>query len=85
MTSCSKVEEETNKEDDRQENSLREIEKTLSALEAIPIHLNWGQIFSFSNQTRQHMVATLQHPEIYVDKVKGVAETSSVPKILRPW
>ena len=37
VTSCFEVEEES---DERQENSLREIDKTLAALKAMPVHLN---------------------------------------------
>ena len=40
----------------------------------MPICLNWGQIFSLPNETRQHMVIALQHPEVYAKKVKGVVE-----------
>jgi len=39
MTSCFEVEEES---DERQENSLGEIDKALAALEAILVHINWG-------------------------------------------
>jgi len=76
MTSCSEVEEETNDEDCRQENSPGETDKTLATLEAMPIRLNWGQIFSFPNKTRQHMIAALKNSEIYADKDKGAEEMS---------
>jgi len=66
MTSCFEVEEESNK---RQENSLGKIDKTLAALEAIPVCLNWGQIFSLPNKRCRHMVTTLKHPELIADKV----------------
>ena len=66
MTSCFKVEEES---DERQENSLGEIDKILVALEAIPMHLDWGQIFSLPNEMRQHMVTALKHPKRVADKV----------------
>jgi len=69
MTSCSKVEEESDTEDGRQENSLGEMDKTLDALEAIPVRLNWEQIFSQPNETHQHMVIALKHPELFSDKV----------------
>jgi len=49
MTSCFEVEEES---DERHENSLGEIEKTLAALEAILVHLNWEQIFNLPNKMR---------------------------------
>ena len=56
MTSCSEVKEETGEEDGMQENSPRKIDKTLATLEAITVCLNWGQIFSLSYKTHQHMV-----------------------------
>jgi len=40
MTSCSKLEEEADEEDGRQENSLGETDKTMAALDAIPMRLN---------------------------------------------
>ena len=46
MTSCSKVEEETDEEDDKQESFIREADKTLATLEALPMHLNWEKILS---------------------------------------
>jgi len=46
MTSCFEVEKELDEEEGGQENSLREIDKTLASLEAILVHLNWRQIFS---------------------------------------
>jgi len=61
MTSCFEVEEESN---ERQENSIGEIDKTLAALEAIPVCLNWGQIFSLPNETCQHMLTALRHPKL---------------------
>ena len=79
MTSCSEVEEETDKEDGRKEDCSRETDKTVASLEAMPIHLNWAHIFSLPNDTRQYMVVTLQHPEIHADKVKGVVEMSYTP------
>ena len=54
MTSCSKVEEEIEVEDDRQKNSLRETDKILTALEAMPMHLNWGKIFSLLDKHTNH-------------------------------
>jgi len=60
MTSCFEVEEESNQ---RHEKFLGEINKTLAALEVIPVRLNWGQIFSLANKTGQHMVIALKHPE----------------------
>jgi len=45
LTWCSKVEEETTKKDDKKENPLQGIDKTLIVLKTLPIHLNWRQIF----------------------------------------
>ena len=66
MTSCFEVKEESDK---RQENSLGEIDKTLATLEAIPVRLNWGQIFSPPNEMHQHMVTALKHPVFFSNKV----------------
>jgi len=73
------LEEETNEQGASKENCLGEMNKTVAALEAMPICLNWGQIFSLPNKTRQHVVIALQHPEIYAEKVKGVIEMSENP------
>jgi len=53
-----------------------EMDKTLVALKTIPMSLNWGKIFSLLDETRQHMVITLQCLELYADKVKHVREMS---------
>jgi len=79
MTSCSELEEETDEEGISKKNCSREMNKTVAALKALPICLNWGQIFSFPNETRQHMVIALQHSEIYAEKVKGAVEMSETP------
>jgi len=55
MTSCFEAEEELDKEDGRQENSLGKIDKTLVALDAIPVHLNWGK----------SLVYTMRHVSIW--------------------
>jgi len=59
MTSCSEVKEKADEEDGRQESSLRETDETVATLEAIPVCLNWGHIYSLPNDTHQHKVATL--------------------------
>jgi len=71
VTSCYKVEEETNEEDNRQKNCPREANKTLAGLQTIPMLLNWGQIFSLLDKVRHHMVVVLQHPKLFVDKIKS--------------
>jgi len=87
ITSCFEVEEESDKEDGRHENSLGEIDKTLAALEAILVHLNWGQIINLPDDIRQHMVGTLKHPNVITDKVSraslrenGVLSVSKMTK-----
>jgi len=60
MTSCCEIEEETNEEDGRQENSLGEKDKTLTTLEAMLVCLSWGQILSLPNETCQHMPTALK-------------------------
>jgi len=67
MASCFEVEEEADEEDGRQENSPTELCKTLAALEAMPIHLNWGQILSLPDDMRQRMVIALKHPGLFAD------------------
>jgi len=84
MTSCYELEEEIDEEGDSKENCSGEKDKIVAALEAMPICLNWGHIFSLPNETYQHMVIALQHPEIYAEKVKGLPlkcqkHPSSVP------
>ena len=74
MTSCSKVEEKMNEECGSKENCSGETHKIVVALEVMPICLNWGHIFSLPNRTYQHMVVTLQHLEIYADRVKGIVK-----------
>jgi len=72
MTSCFEVEEETGKEDGRQENSPAEMDKPLAALEVILVRLNRGPILSLPEEMRQHMVAALKHQELCIDKVNLV-------------
>jgi len=66
MTSGFELKEES---DERQENSLGEIDKTLAALEVVPVHLIWGQIFKLRNTTDQHMVKSLKHLELIADRI----------------
>ena len=79
MISCFELEEETDEEGASKENCSGKTNKTMPTLEVMPICLNWGQIFSLPNMTRQHMVIALQHPEIYAERVKGVVEMSETP------
>ena len=74
MTSCSELEEETEEEGVSKENCSEETDKIVASLEAVPVCLKWGQIFSFPNKTCQHMVIALKHAEIYVERVKGAVE-----------
>ena len=52
ITSSSKLEEETDVEGASKENCSAEMDKTVAALAAMPIHLNLGHIFSLPNETR---------------------------------
>ena len=74
MISCFELEEETDKEGASKKNCSGERDKTVATLKAMPICLNWGQIFGLPNETHQHKVIALQHPEIYAERVKGVVE-----------
>jgi len=78
MTSCSEAKEELDGEDGRQESSLGEIDKTLAALEAILARLNWGQIFSLCDETRQHMVVALAHPNSLLTRSIGPSSEKMV-------
>ena len=79
MTSCSEVEEKTDKEGASKENCSGETNKTVPALKAMPICLNWGHIFSLPNETHQHMIVALQHQKIYANRVKGAVKMSETP------
>jgi len=79
MTSCSELEEEIDEEGVRKENYSRETDKIVAALEAMLVCLNWGQIFSLPNEIHQHTVITLQHLEIYIERVKGAVEVAETP------
>jgi len=68
MTSYSKVEE-TDEEGGNRENFLGKRDKTMAALEAMPMCLNWGKIFSIPDKSCQHMVVALKHPKLCADKV----------------
>ena len=76
MTSYSEVEEETDEDGGNKENCSGETDKNVAALEVMPIRLNQGSIFSWPNETRQHMVVALYHPKIYANRLKGVVEMS---------
>ena len=52
MTSCLELEEETVEKGVSKENCSGETDKTMVALEAMPVCLNWGQIFNFPSETR---------------------------------
>ena len=47
------------------------------ALEAILMHLNWGQIFSVANEKCRHVVVTLKHPKLFIDKVNWAILTEN--------
>jgi len=79
MTSCSKLEEETNVEGVSKENCSEEIEKIVAARKAMPVSLKWGQIFNLPSETCQHMVIALQHQEVYAKKVKDVVKMAEMP------
>jgi len=51
LTSCSEVEEEVDEGDGRHENFLGEVDMTVAALEAMPMHLNLG-LSNRSDQVR---------------------------------
>ena len=79
MTSCSELEEEEDEGSDGQEESPQLADKTLTILKALPSHMGWGQIFCLPHEMRQHVIAALQHPEIYADKIKDVGASTEDP------
>jgi len=79
MTSCSELEEDEDEGSDKQGESPRIADKTLTILEALPARMGWGQIFCLLDEMRQHIVAALQHPELYADKIKGVGASTEGP------
>ena len=53
------VKEDIDEEGGNKKNCSGETDKTLAALDVIPMRMNWGHIFSLPNEMRQHMVAAL--------------------------
>ena len=41
--------------------------------------MGWGQIFCLPDEVRQHVVAALQHIELYTDKIKDVGASTEGP------
>jgi len=74
IASCSEVEDDTDEEGVGKENYSGETNKTVATLEAMPMRLNLGHIFSLSNDTCKHMVVALQPLQTNADRVKGVTE-----------
>jgi len=85
VSSCSEVEEETYKDGGSKENCSAETDQTVAALKAMPICLNWGNMFSLPNMAHQHMVVALQHQKIYANKVKGFVEMSNILVQCTSW
>jgi len=79
MTLCSELEEEEDEGSDGQEESPRVVDKTLTILEVLPARMGWGQIFYLLDQMCQHVVAILQQPEFYADKIKDVGGSTEGP------
>jgi len=79
MTSCSELEEEEDEGSDRQEESPGVADKTLTVLEALPARMGWEQIFCLLDEMRQHVVAALEHLELYTDKIKDVGGSMKGP------
>jgi len=75
MTSWYEMEDEENRDKEKQEKSLENINKTLTVLEALPTCMDWRQIFNLPGEICQHLVVALQHPKLYADKVKDVGQS----------
>ena len=71
MTSYSEVEEEIGEANGRQEKFPTEIGKILVDLDAIPVRLNWEQIFCLLDETCQYMVTALKHPNSFLTRSIG--------------
>ena len=74
MTSCYELENEGDEEEAKLKKSPKNDGEALPSLEALPICDDWRQIFSLPKEIRQQIVAALQHPKLYVDKVKSAGQ-----------
>jgi len=72
MTSCYELENEEDGKEAKLEKPPKNDGEALTSLEALPIYDDWRQIFSLPKEMREQIVAALQHPKLYVDKVKSV-------------
>jgi len=71
MTSCYELENEEDEKEAKLEKPPKNDGEALTSLEALPVCDDWRQIFSLPKEIRQQIVASLQHPKLYVDKVKS--------------
>ena len=62
MTSCTKLENEEDGEEEKQEDSPKGDDKTLIVLEALPAQMGWRQVFRLLKEMRQCVATTLHHP-----------------------
>ena len=88
MTSCYKMEDKENGDEEKQEKSWEDDDKTLTLLEALSACIDWRQIFNLPEEVHQHVVVALHHPELYADKVKDVGPSMkmllSMPLAMQP-
>ena len=71
MTSCYELEDEEDENEAKLEKPAKNDGEVLTILETLPTCDDWRQIFSLPKEIRQQIVAALQHPKLYVDKVKS--------------
>ena len=71
MTSCYKMEDEEEGDEDKLEKDSENEVRALTISEAFSACMAWRQILNLL-EVRQHIVVALQHPELYADKVKDV-------------
>jgi len=70
MTSCYKMEDEEDGDEDQLEESSEYEKGVLTIPKALPACMDWRKILNLSEKVRHQVVVALQHPELYADKVK---------------
>jgi len=75
MISYTKLEDKEDGEEEKQEDSLKRDDKTLTVLEAFQAHMGWRQIFHLSKEMHHCVAIALHYPEFYADKAKNVGES----------
>jgi len=74
MTSWYELEGKEDEKEEKLEKSPKDDDKTLTILETLLICKNRRQTFNLPEEMRQHLAVALQHPKLFVDKVKYVGQ-----------